>query len=203
MKKINLEQIIKEEIDGVFKQYFVLEDDLLSGITFEELITAVESNEKEINEITVKKTFEEMVRTNLVDSKALLRSNMKSILKHLRKSNIREINLAEKTDDELEQAIKDNVIKAADKNYENWSGRPSNGKWEISTGNKFIKIIRAEHGGGSVWGFVSLNDGDFKGIPHKRGDVFKAASWNAPAKHKRGNVFEPQDWKWTGPDYLR
>jgi len=203
MAKINLDKLIKEEIDSIFKQYFVAEDNLLRGITFEDLITAVHSNEKEINEQTIRKTFEEMVRTNLVDSKSLLRSNMKSILKEFRKSNIKEINLTEKTDDELEQAIKDNVIKAADDDYQKWSGRPSNCKWEMTGGNKFIKIIRGESGGRSVWGFVAINDDQYKGIPCKRGDVFKAASWNAPAKHIRGNVFEPQDWKWTGPDYLR
>ena len=203
MAKINLDKLIKEEIDSVFKQYFVKEDDLLRGITFDDLITAIESNEKEINEISVKKVFEEMVRTNLVDSKSLLRSNMKSILKELRKSNIREVNLTEKTDDELEQAIKDNVIQAADDDYQRWSGRPFNGKWEMSAGQKFIKIIRKEPGGGSAWGFVALQDGIFKGIPYSRGDVFKAASWNSPAKHSRGNVFTPYKWKWTGPDYLR
>jgi len=204
MKKVNIiDKIIKEEIDGVFKQYFVKEDDLLRGITFEELITAIESNEKEYTEETIKKVFEEMVRTNLIDAKATLRSNMRSIMKELKKTKLKEINLTEKTDDELEQAIKDNVISAANKDYEKWSGRQFKGTWKMSGGNKFIRIVRDEPGGTSAWGFVALEDGEFKGLPHKRGDVFKAASWQSPARTARGNAFEPKDWKWTGPDYLR
>jgi len=201
--KFDLNKLISEEVSGVFKQHFFTKDDLLSGITFEDLITAVHSNEQEINEVSVKKTFEDMAKANLLDSKTLLKSNMKYILKELKKSNLKEIDLTEKTDDELEQAIKDNIIPAADKDYENWIGHPSKFKWELSGGNKFIKIIRNDGGGKSVWGFVALDDGIFKGIPYVKGDVFKAASWNAPAKHKRGSVFVAQDWKWTGPDYLR
>lgn len=66
-------------------------------------------------------------------------------------------------------------------------------------GSKFMKI----QSGGSVWGFVSMYDGEFQGIPIKKGDLMKPASWRAPAKHSRGNIFDgTAKYKWTGPEYL-
>ena len=91
------------------------------------------------------------------------------------------------------------------KDYQGWSSRIeySSGAERvditIKPGRKFIKIIRDN----SVWGFVAKDDGMHKGVPMKRGDVLKAAGWNAPAKHTRGNIFDDnQDYfRWTGPDY--
>jgi hypothetical protein len=70
----------------------------------------------------------------------------------------------------------------------------------LAAGSKFVKVIE----GGSVWGFVGKRDGSHKGIPFKQGDVFKAASWNAPAKHVRGSIFDENNswYAWTGPNYL-
>ena len=66
-------------------------------------------------------------------------------------------------------------------------------------GSKFIKIMHTS----SVWGYVSMFDGEFQGAPVKRGDLMKAASWRAPAKHSRGNIFEGTErYEWTGPKYL-
>jgi hypothetical protein len=66
-------------------------------------------------------------------------------------------------------------------------------------GSKFIKI----QSGSSVWGFVCMYDGYFQGLPVKKGDLMKAASWRAPAKHSRGNIFDgTAKYKWTGPEYL-
>tara|TARA_R110002012_G_scaffold321662_2_gene550485 strand:+ start:524 stop:976 length:453 start_codon:yes stop_codon:yes gene_type:complete len=69
----------------------------------------------------------------------------------------------------------------------------------IKYGRKFQKIICK----GSVWGFVAKDDGVHKGIPYVQGDVFKPASWSAPAKHVRGSIWDKNiDWyKWTGPNY--
>lgn len=52
--------------------------------------------------------------------------------------------------------------------------------FEIKTGGKFYKIIKVDgHGnGGSAWAFIDK----------KSGDIFKPASYAAPAKHARGNV---------------
>ena len=53
------------------------------------------------------------------------------------------------------------------------------------------------------WGFIAKTDGVHKGIPHKKGDVFKAAGWRAPAKWARGNIFDGgKFYRWTGPNYL-
>ena len=70
---------------------------------------------------------------------------------------------------------------------------------DVKSGRKFDKITS----NGSVWGFVAKNDGVHKGIPHKMGDVFKAAGWAAPAKWARGSIFSDKKfYSWTGPNYL-
>ena len=70
----------------------------------------------------------------------------------------------------------------------------------VKSGRKFDKVLH----GNSVWGFVAKTDGVLKGIPYFVGDVFKAASWSAPAKHVRGTIFtDNTNWyQWTGPNYL-
>ena len=70
----------------------------------------------------------------------------------------------------------------------------------VKPGRKFDKVMH----GSSVWGFIAKTDGVLKGIPYFVGDVFKAASWAAPAKHVRGSIFATeQNWfAWTGPNYL-
>ena len=69
----------------------------------------------------------------------------------------------------------------------------------IKVGRKYTKVLQ----GNSVWGFVAKDDGVHKGIPHKMGDVFKAAGWSAPAKWARGSIFSDKKfYSWTGPNYL-
>ena len=69
----------------------------------------------------------------------------------------------------------------------------------VKSGKKYDKIIT----GTSVWGFIAKDDGVHKGIPHKMGDVFKAAGWSAPAKWARGSIFSDKKfYSWTGPNYL-
>ncbi len=70
---------------------------------------------------------------------------------------------------------------------------------DVKSGRKFDKITS----NGSVWGFIAKDDGVHKGIPHKMGDVFKAAGWRAPAKWARGSILsDPPFDAWTGPPYL-
>jgi hypothetical protein len=57
---------------------------------------------------------------------------------------------------------------------------------EMRVGTKFIKLIS----NGSVWGFISRYDGEYKGVPIKKGDLMKAASRDSPAKHSRGNIID-------------
>lgn len=51
--------------------------------------------------------------------------------------------------------------------------------FEQIKGRKYIKIARCGSGSRSAWGFIDTN-----------GDIYKAASWAAPAKGKRGNVID-------------
>ena len=67
-------------------------------------------------------------------------------------------------------------------NLSNLASKPM----EMRVGTKFIKLIS----NGSVWGFISRFDGDYKGVPIKKGDLMKAASRDAPAKHSRGNIID-------------
>lgn len=70
---------------------------------------------------------------------------------------------------------------------------------KVERGSKYIKLVDNT----SAWGFVSMVDGLNKGVPVKKGDLLKPASWNSPAKHSRGNIFEGTDvWEYYGPKYL-
>ena len=52
---------------------------------------------------------------------------------------------------------------------------------EVKEGKKYIKIISDK----SVWGFIVKEDGP----KFKKGDILKAAGWNAPATNAaRGNI---------------
>ena len=71
--------------------------------------------------------------------------------------------------------------------------------WVIKNGPKYTKILQKK--GGQVWGFVVNTDKDKK---FKKGDLLKAAGFNAPARNAaRGNVLEGNfQIQWTGPEYL-
>ena len=108
----------------------------------------------------------------------------------------------------------DNLLDGIGNSYANWnkgSDSPNSDRvrnrvnefrdgLKINSGRKFDKVIEKNR----VWGFVAKTDGILKGIPYFKGDVFKAASWRAPAKHVRGSIFDTNtDWySWTGPNYL-
>jgi hypothetical protein len=52
-----------------------------------------------------------------------------------------------------------------------------------------------------VWGFIVKEDGG----KFRKGDILKAAGWNAPATNSaRGNIIDGgYSIQWTGPMYLR
>jgi len=93
--------------------------------------------------------------------------------------------------DELDESSKKIKLKMIDE---------FNNGVHVKPGRKFDKVMH----GSSVWGFIAKTDGVLKGIPYFVGDVFKAASWRAPAKHVRGTIFSSEtNWfSWTGPRYL-
>ena len=77
-----------------------------------------------------------------------------------------------------------------------------NDNLEVKEGNKYIKIVSKQYG---VWGFIVNTDKDKK---FKKGDILKAAGYNAPARNQaRGNILTGYDTTynlfWTGPEYLR
>lgn len=81
--------------------------------------------------------------------------------------------------------------------------REFNSGLDISFGKNHAKIIARSKTQPSVWGFVVIKDT----MGFKRGDILKAAGWNAPALNKaRGNIRKDTldlTWvKWTGPAYL-
>jgi len=69
-----------------FKDKFHVMDDLLSGFTHDDLITAVLSNEPAITEQTIKKVFNEMLQQQINDAKATLKANLKEVLKICREN---------------------------------------------------------------------------------------------------------------------
>ena len=103
----------------------------------------------------------------------------------------------------------DNLLDGIGDSYANWNkglNSPNTDRvnqfrdgLKINSGRKFDKVIEQNR----VWGFIAKTDGVHKGIPHKKGDVFKAAGWRAPAKWARGNIFDGgKFYRWTGPNYL-
>ena len=62
---------------------FHQKDDILASITFEELITTVTTNEKVMDEKTVKRVWKELLKNALGDAEHELKQNMKAILKEL------------------------------------------------------------------------------------------------------------------------
>ena len=104
----------------------------------------------------------------------------------------------------------DNLLDGIGDSYANWNkglNSPNTVRvnqfrdgLKINSGRKFDKVIEQNR----VWGFIAKTDGVHKGIPHKKGDVFKAAGWRAPAKWARGSIFDTNSnwYSWTGPNYL-
>jgi len=97
----------------------------------------------------------------------------------------------------------DNLLVKIQENYDSWCGNRMSKTLDLSLkpGRKFIKVIHDN----SVWGFISLVDGEHKGAPIKVGDIMKAESWRAVAKHSRGSIFDSEfhkSFSWTGPNYL-
>lgn len=70
---------------------------------------------------------------------------------------------------------------------------------ETEEGKRYVRVVRQDARGSSrsAMAFVDKTTGD----------VFKAASWKAPAKHARGNIFDEYNGLKTatahGPAYLR
>ena len=99
----------------------------------------------------------------------------------------------------------DTLLVKIQENYDKWKspGLYNNKVMNLSLkpGRKFIKVVEDNR----VWGFVAKVDGTHKGLPMKKGDILKAAGWNAPAKHSRGSIFDSEmhkSFSWTGPNYL-
>ena len=75
---------------------------------------------------------------------------------------------------------------------DNWDN-----KTKVSMGKKYIKVVQDT----GVFGFIAKED--FKHF--KKGDILKAAGYNAPALNSaRGNVLTGNyNIQWTGPLYLK
>jgi len=115
-----------------------------------------------------------------------------------------------KTATTIEQGI-EHLIEAAKEDYKQYSlrsfGKISdysqktldqwNNSMTFKNGKKYFKVIKE----GSVFAFIVKED--FKHF--KKGDILKAASWNAPALNSpRGNVLNGNyPIQWTGPLYLK
>jgi hypothetical protein len=70
----------------------------------------------------------------------------------------------------------------------------------VEEGSVYLKVISNKGSSRSVHSFIVKEDGP----KFKRGDILKAASWNAPAKNQaRGNIFGAYRIRWTGAEYLR
>ena len=101
---------------------------------------------------------------------------------------------------EFDEAM-DNLLVKIQEDYDTRSYGGKKMNLSLQKGRKFIKVVHDN----SVWGFISLVDGEHKGAPIKVGDIMKAESWRAAAKHSRGSIFDSEfhkSFSWTGPNYL-
>jgi hypothetical protein len=72
----------KRKVKAMFSPKYVLADPL----SFEDLITAIQSNEKDYDEKTVRRVFGELMVTISSDASSMLRKHMKDVLKELEDS---------------------------------------------------------------------------------------------------------------------
>lgn len=77
-----------------------------------------------------------------------------------------------------------------------------------SVGTKLAKISYTSYGQCSVHCFVAIADFQNKALGSvQQGQIFKPASWSAPARHSRGDLFDKSTWPTTftefGVRYLR
>ena len=85
-----------------------------------------------------------------------------------------------------------NVSDYSKEEIANWDNKTT-----VKKGQKYIKIVHDR----GVFAFIVIND--FKHF--KKGDILKAAGYNAPALNSaRGNVLSGNySIQWTGPLYLK
>ena len=113
--------------------------------------------------------------------------------------------IVDKTAETLDEGIK-NMMAGAKHDYAHWGKGSSYGqrqlaewdsKTKVTQGKKYIKVVQ-ENG---VFCFIVKED--FKHF--KKGDILKAAGYNAPALNAaRGNVLTGNYLiQWTGPLYLK
>lgn len=69
---------------GIYQDKICIHDNILNGFTNDDIITAVLSNEPIINEQTVTKVYNELVRTQLQNARETLQNNMSEILRILK-----------------------------------------------------------------------------------------------------------------------
>ena len=79
---------------------------------------------------------------------------------------------------------------------------------EVEYAQKWAKVYRVENGRrASIYAFIALEDFATKQLGVvKAGDIFRPATYKAPAKHKRGSVFQEDFGGCIGPSgiaYLR
>ena len=75
-----LEMGVKELNEKVISEKFAMNDDLLGGITFGELIDTVSANEANSDEKTIKKVYKEILKMKLEDAEYELKKNIKQIM---------------------------------------------------------------------------------------------------------------------------
>ena len=67
-------------------------------------------------------------------------------------------------------------------------------------GNKWCKVLD----GRTVWAFIAMGNGEYKGLTVREGDLMKPATYSTPAKYARGNIFKSTDvWDYWGPVYIK
>lgn len=120
----------------------------------------------------------------------------------IQEAKVQKGSLVDKTPQEFDKALK-SFLKGAqakiDDNYKIHYQNLKPDKLVAKEGPRYIKIVTKHMSGSgeSAWAFID------KGT----GQIYKPASWKAPAKHARGSIFDQDNGMRSitayGPHYLR
>ena len=87
MKKSEIREMIREEVKKLSEAHWNPKDNILNDITFEELITTIESNEKTIDEKNITKVFNDLMKIKVSDAKYVFKKNISEIIKYIDAEN--------------------------------------------------------------------------------------------------------------------
>lgn len=83
MNRTKIKNILRPLVESIINERVAIQDNLLRGFTYEDLIDAIYSNERDMSEATIMRVFNELLKETITNAKEDLRDNMPFIMKQL------------------------------------------------------------------------------------------------------------------------